>query len=170
MIIFRTLSEPDLGQLVDFLSKLSSTSRNRFGPHGYDCESVEYFYQDDRNIGILGFSENHKLIAYAILRKGFLDHDRPRLEGYGLTLNQETDATYAPSIADAWQGKGIGYELFAFAEKLARSRGVKRIILWGGVQSSNERAVKHYQRIGFRSLGGFEYHGWNLDMVYAIPR
>ncbi len=169
MIVFKTLSEPDFSQLADFLSKLSSTSRSRFGPHGYDFESVGHFYQDDRNSGILGFSDNHELIAYAILRKGFLEHDRPRLESYGLRLDSEEDATYAPAVADAWQGRGIGYELFAFTEKLARSHGLRRIILWGGVQAGNERAVGHYQKIGFRSLGGFEYNGWNLDMVYEVP-
>jgi ribosomal protein S18 acetylase RimI-like enzyme len=46
--------------------------------------------------------------------------------------------------------------------------GIKRIILWGGVQSSNAHALAFYRRLGFSVLGSFEYYGENLDMVLNL--
>lgn len=109
------------------------------------------------------------MIAYAIIRVGYLEHDNPRLSSYGLQLNHQTDSTFAPSVADDWQGKGLGKELFAFILPELSARGINRIILWGGVQSNNERAVRYYQKLGFQSLGHFEYHGMNTDMAYQFP-
>lgn len=170
MASFRALSSSDFEQLEHFLHSLSPESKGRFGPHGYDFDSIRSFYLDSKNTGILGFSEERELIAYAILRSGFLDHDRQRIEGYGLSLNMDMDSTFAPAIADLWQGRGIGNELFNFVENLAKGKGIYRMILWGGVQSSNDRAVNYYKKLGFRPVGSFEYHGWNQDMIYQIPR
>ncbi len=109
------------------------------------------------------------MIAYAIIRHGYLEHDSPRLSAYGLQLNHQTDGSFAPSVADNWQGKGLGKELFDFILPELSARGINRIILWGGVQRNNERAVRYYQKLGFQSLGHFEYHGMNTDMAYCLP-
>ena len=41
-----------------------------------------------------------------------------------------------------------------------------RFILWGGVQSNNERALRLYHKFGFRTLGYFDYNGLNTDMIH----
>ncbi len=64
-------------------------------------------------MGYIAVEENTgKIIAYAILKKGYLEHDRQRLDSYGLQTDHQTDCTYAPSVADDWQGRGIGTALF----------------------------------------------------------
>ena len=169
MISFRILSSTEFEKLRDYLNALSPETKSRFGPHGYDLESIRNFYMDSENTGVVGVSDTDEFAAYAILRRGYLEHDRPRLEGYGLKLSAERDSTFAPAIADAWQGKGIGSLLFEYVEGIAREKEIYRIILWGGVQASNDRAIRYYEHLGFRSLGSFEYHGWNQDMIYEVP-
>ena len=99
---------------------------------------------------------------------GFLEQDAARLQSYGLTLNHETDCTYAPSVTDRWQSLGIGNGLFQYILSELHLTPVKRIILWGGVQASNETAISFYRKKGFRILGTFDYNGGNYDMVMDL--
>lgn len=166
-IHFDWFKSGDLDALVDYLAHLSPATRKRFGPHAYDKASIEAFYAQPFEVwAYLAKSLNDDSIAaYAIVKRGFLEHDRPRLEAYGLSLNQHTDCTFAPSVADAWQGQGLGGRLFEFIQQDVQARGMHRMILWGGVQASNAPALRFYEKMGFRVLGGFEYEGGNWDMV-----
>lgn len=169
MIQLRQLSDGDTGTLVSYLSGLSTESRKRFGPHPFDWDSVEAFYRQPENRGYVAVvPESGEIIAYAILRSGFLLHDSARLESYGLTLNHNTDCTFAPSVADSWQNCGIGDLLFQFIRSEMKENGLKRIILWGGVQADNDKAVNFYRKNGFQALGCFEYNGLNLDMALEL--
>ena len=58
--------------------------------------------------------------------------------------------------------------LFQFILGYCEQLQIDKIILWGGVQSTNERAVNFYKQLGFVTLGTFEYNGLNQDMVLAI--
>ncbi len=157
----------DLPALSHYLHALSPLSRSRFGPHGYDIHSLEQFFvrPDAPSAYVARESTHHQIIAYALLKTGFLEHDAPRLQSYGLQLDAATVATFAPSVADAWQSKGVGSSLLDFILDDARSKGINRIILWGGVQSGNQQAIGLYYKFGFRTLGFFEYYGRNQDMM-----
>jgi diamine N-acetyltransferase len=166
LILLHKIKSIDFALLHTYLNNLSAITKSRFAPHPFDLPAIEYFYTDASNIGYVAVDENTKqIIAYAIIKKGFLKHDAPRLAAYGLFLNDTSDATFAPSVADAWRGKGIGKRLFQFIVADLQSMDMKRIILWGGVQKGNEQAVKFYQNLGFCLLGEFEYNGWNVDMI-----
>jgi GNAT superfamily N-acetyltransferase len=167
-IIIRRLEMADIHLLEHYLAGLSQQTRNRFGPHQFDSASLHSIFHDQTSHkGFIAIeTETGRIIAYAIVRMGFLPHDAPRLETYELHLHPRTDATYAPSVADEWQGKGLGILLFQYMLEYLQQEGIQRIILWGGVQASNEKAVRYYQRLGFHTLGAFEYHGMNLDMIY----
>lgn len=169
MPVITKFDTKDLEQLVTYLSALGKETRAFFGPHGFDKTSLSRFYQDPKNTAYIATEEN-RIVAYAILRLGFLRHDAPRLFSYGLDLHPDTDASFAPSVADDWQGRGLGRSLFTYIINDLSNLNVTRLILWGGVQSANQRAVRYYQQLGFRTLGYFEYHGWNADMVYEIPQ
>lgn len=171
MIVLRRLEQADIPALSDYLHALSQETRMRFGPHGFDSASLHaVFGEGSSHIGYIALDRSSgQLVAYAIIRKGFLPHDAPRLESYGLRLDDHTDATYAPSVADSWQGFGLGTRLFHYILDDLQQQGIRRIILWGGVQASNEKAMHYYGKLGFKTLGSFEYHGMNLDMARTIP-
>ncbi|MFT3682763.1 MAG: GNAT family N-acetyltransferase [Ferruginibacter sp.] len=153
-----------------YLSGLSAETKSRFGPHGYDKESITAFYNS--NTGLTGYiavdSISQKIIAYALSKTGYLWHDLDRLKSYGLQKELDNCCTFAPSVADAWQSRGIGKILFNFILEDIKTHGVKYIILWGGVQATNEKAINFYKKYGFKTLGSFEYNGNNLDMVMEV--
>ena len=153
--------------LVDYLLSLSPASTSRFGPHPFNLRAVEGLLavEGEHTGYIASLAENHEIIAYALIRNGTLAWDRARLHAYGLILDDQTDCTYAPSVADLWQSMGIGNLMFEHIRKDLACKGKSRIILWGGVQATNEKAVTFYRRNGFRQLGEFEHNGRNLDMV-----
>ena len=165
--MIRRLTAGDRDSLHEYLVGLSDETKKRFGPHSFDKESIsELLTEPEKYSGyIVQDSETGKIVAYSIVKTGFLEHDRPRLESYGLRPDKYTDATFAPSVADEWQGLGVGIHLFHFMVSVLRTSGVKRIILWGGVQSDNLKAVKFYRKLGFTILGQFEYYGQNYDMI-----
>lgn len=168
--IFSKIEKQDLSELGQYLCKLSERTRSYFGPHGFNKEAIDDFYRDNLNTGYIvrDPENNNRIIAYAITRKGFLSHDEPRLSAYAIQPDPNTDATFAPSVADDCQGRGLGKQLFAYILSDLSGTGIARLILWGGVQARNERAVRYYQGLGFRTLGYFEYQGWNTDMVYDL--
>jgi diamine N-acetyltransferase len=169
-IILRSVIPEDLDDLYGYFSRLSSGTLRRFGPHPFDRKSLSDIYESQGNM--LGYialeAVTSEIIAYTVVKPGYLEHDCPRLRSYGLTLDKLTDCTLAPSVADAWQGKGVGSSLFDFILADLKKRGLKRVILWGGVQSDNLAAVGFYRKKGFRELGQFEYQGWNLDMILDV--
>ena len=166
----RRVGSEDIGGLYDYLQKLSVESKRRFGPHSFERQAIADFYQQpDEHLGYLAFDHiTREIVAYAIVKIGFFQHDRFRLEGYGLKPDSATDCNYAPSVADEWQGCGLGYAMFQQIKSDLSSRGIRRIILWGGVQSENEKAIRFYRKNGFKTLGTFEYNGWNEDMILEI--
>ncbi len=168
-ILFQKLLPNHFAQLHFYLNSLSTTSKSRFAPHPFEIDAIEQFYADESNIGYIAVDEKtNDIIAYAIIKHGYLVPDSPRLAAYGLFLNESTDATFAPSVADAWQGQGIGKLLFQFILNDLQNTAINRIILWGGVQKSNEHAVRFYEKLGFRILGEFEHKGINVDMAFEI--
>jgi len=166
----RRLQAGDIDALCSYLHGLSDETRRRFGPHPFNRHALtEIFLEQDQFLGYIAtYNESDTIIAYSVIKKGYLEHDSPRLRSYGLELSMQTDCTFAPSVADDWQGKGVGTRMFGTILDDLKNMGFHRIILWGGVQSGNEPAVKYYNRLGFITLGQFEYYGMNLDMILPI--
>jgi GNAT superfamily N-acetyltransferase len=169
-ILFRRGTADDLENLLLYLHQLSPDTRKRFGPHQFDLDTLSQLYEkSSAHLGFIAVEENTgKIIAYAILKKGYLEHDRQRLDAYGLQPDHLRDCTYAPSVADDFQGQGLGTTLFKYILSDAEKMNFRRIILWGGVQADNKRAVRYYLNNGFTILGEFQYNGNNFDMVYNL--
>jgi diamine N-acetyltransferase len=170
-IVLRKLHEGDAQSLFNYLNGLSGLTRGRFGPHSFDWQTVNEICSGNKNDCLCYVATENlsgKIIAYSVLKKGFLQHDAPRLSSYGLMLDENTDCTFAPSVADEWQSAGLGSKMMEYIMEDVRQQGFKRIILWGGVQQSNEKAVNYYMKFGFQLLGYFEYNGMNADMVKTI--
>jgi ribosomal protein S18 acetylase RimI-like enzyme len=165
------LEEKDFEKLYTYLNGLSIITRSRFAPHTFDLVTIREFYlPDNQNTGFI--IENvltNEIVGYAIIKNGYVPNDRLRLENYELPLYAETDCTFAPSVADEWQSKGLGNLLFEYIKEELQKQGMKRMILWGGVQALNEKAVRFYQKHGFKRVGSFENYGIdNIDMVLEL--
>lgn len=167
---FRTLLTTDSAQLGDYFENLSAATRARFGPHPLDratadslCATIEPLHTI-RFVATLAAAE--PIIAYCILMLHVTEHEQRRFAEYGLELTSTLDCTVAPSVADAYQNQGLGVPLMKHAVECARQLGRRSVVLLGGVQVTNERAVHVYQRLGFHTISIFEYPGgcWNADM------
>ncbi|MDO9255833.1 MAG: GNAT family N-acetyltransferase [Bacteroidales bacterium] len=169
-VLLQRLTADDIDKLTGYFQKLGTETLKRYGPHGFDKQSLSELYKNAGNHAafIAEDTETSEIIAYSVILSGYLEHDSFRLQSYGLTLNHVTDCTFAPSVADEWQSQGIGNSLFHFMLADLKLNGIKRIILWGGVQSDNQKAVNYYLKNGFRILGEFEYYGLNYDMILEI--
>jgi diamine N-acetyltransferase len=169
-VLLRQLNADDYDDLSFYLNLLSYETTRRYGPHRFDKQAIIDIYENSiTHFGYIARDiETSKIIAYCVIRKGCLEHDGYRLNSYGLTLNPETDCTFAPSVADNWQSQGIGHQLFRFLLADLKTRRFERVILWGGVQADNLRAVNYYKKNGFRHLGEFQHNGSNYDMILDI--
>jgi GNAT superfamily N-acetyltransferase len=169
-VVLRKLLPTDFDELCRYLQRLGNDTKKRFGPHPFDIESIIDFYKSrDQMIGYLAKDISTGIIvAYSIIKVGYLNHDYNRLQSYGINPNLKTDCTFAPSVADTWQSAGVGNALFQFIRSDLVATGVRRIILWGGVQADNQIAVNFYRKNNFKILWQFEYNGSNYDMIMDI--
>jgi ribosomal protein S18 acetylase RimI-like enzyme len=55
------------------------------------------------------------------------------------------------SVGEAWRDRGIGHELMAAAESLARDMGAMRVIL--DMSAANTGALRFYRGLGYREHG-----------------
>jgi diamine N-acetyltransferase len=165
----RPLSRNDAEALTQYYAALSDESRRRYAPHAFNpAEIRRLFGADDSPYRPWGSFDGGELIAYTIIFLGHLPHDAERIAAYGHPLNAACDAFYAPSVADAYQAAGLAGRMLGVIEDQLRTEGVRQLLLWGGVQATNERARRFYARQGFVELGEFEYQGMNVDMAKSL--
>jgi ribosomal protein S18 acetylase RimI-like enzyme len=167
-VTFRFLAPGDAPLLAAYFRGLSAASRAFFGPHPLDDETAARVCaeHDPRTLRIVGVADG-AIVAYAILLLDITEHEEARFRDRGLPLDRATDATVAPSVADALQGRGVGRALMEHAIDRATAHGRDRIVLLGGVQAANVRAVRLYERLGFVRAGEFEHPPGcvNVDMI-----
>ncbi|WP_198045088.1 GNAT family N-acetyltransferase [Spirosoma montaniterrae] len=167
----RLLKPTDVLPLINYFGGLSEQTRSYFSPHSFDpvtvhqiCNSVE---QDD-TIRLVAALPNGEIVAYLLLLPGATTSDLTRYGTAGVSVQPDTTYSFAPSIADAYQGRGLGGHLLQAAIDVARQMEKRQLILWGGVQANNERAVHFYQKHGFQKVAEFERNGLNYSMVLSI--
>jgi len=158
-------------QLLSYLVNLSVESKARFGPHPFTPDGIEEVFGSSCEVrGYIALEAGtDQIIAYSIIKAGYLEADGIRYSGYGFQLPGSAVCTFAPSVTDQWQGSGLGSNMFEFILNDIRQSDFRTMILWGGVQASNSRALFFYQKRGFRVAGEFEHGGPNLDMYLPLP-
>lgn len=170
----RPLRADDGQRLGSYFARLSEQTRARYGPHPFDqatadaiCAGLE---TDDilRMVGTREQEGQEQIIAYFLLQRGVRADDRQRYAARGLPLDPATDATLAPSVEDAFQSQGVGNAMMPHVLHAARLLGKRRIVLWLGVQATNERAVGFYTRWGFQKVGEFFTNKNNFDMILDL--
>ena len=153
--------------LGQYFNQLSEGTKQYFAPHPFDVDTITAIckgsYKDYKAfICIL----DGLIIAYAVIKNAPTAGELERFANSSIEINIENDYILAPSVADAFQSQGIGSILLDFVESELRKLKAEKIILWGGVQLRNKRAVHYYLKNGFKTLGEFSHNGLdNLDMV-----
>ncbi len=154
-------------KLLAYLEGLSPETRSRFGPHPFTAEAIDEVFNSSQLVhGFIAIdAETDQIVAYMLVKTGLLDTDYVRFKGYDIQISGSGVCTYAPSVGDQWQSSGLGSRMCDFVMDEISISGFKAMILWGGVQATNFRAVSFYLKHGFVEVGRFMHQGENIDMV-----
>jgi diamine N-acetyltransferase len=173
-VTLRPMRAGDAARFGEYLGGLSEQTRARYGPHPFDpataariCATLD---PTDilRLVATIPVDGGERIIAYVLLKLGVLEEDRRRYEELGIRLDPDTDCTLAPSVADDHQNQGVGSLMMRHLLGVTRKLGRRRIVLWLGVQATNDRAVHFYSKWGFRKVGEFYTDKNNYDMILDL--
>jgi diamine N-acetyltransferase len=169
----RLVNQPDKDALYNYLQLLSPESRSRFGPHSFDWRTIHaIFDRPDTTIQrYVAIDEaNNDIIAYMLIKQGMIKEDQQRYAERNQFFDEADTVTFAPSVADAWQSSGLGSVMAAFIEDELRKKNIQRIILWGGVQATNLKAVNFYKKLNYQFISSFWFDNKdNHDMIKELP-
>lgn len=166
----RTLQKEDATALYDYLNSLSAESSSRFGPHAFDRYTIDYIcnnLNDDiqRYVAVV----DNSIVAYMLVKQGLIDADADRYAQKQLFFDRSSTVTFAPSVADDFQNSGLGSAMFEVILQQIKLQGNNTIILWGGVQATNARAVHFYTKYCFEPKGNFWFDDKdNIDMLLYL--
>ena len=170
-ITLRPLEHSDISSLAQFLEKLSPKTRQYYILDSYNFSTAEELCDAINRYDKLRFiAEDNSAKNFVALFEFSFDipkNDEERFLRYGVKLNPKTDCRIGLCIADEYQNKGIGSLFFPYLLGIAKLFGQKRMILWGGVFAINKRALKFYEKNGFKKLGVFNNKngGESIDMM-----
>ena len=168
----RLLEESDKMSLYNYLQNLSTESRSRFGPHPFDQQTINSICeQPDKDIQrYIAVDESTSVIeAYMLIQLGMIEADQQRYAQRNQFFSHDTTVTYAPSVADDWQSAGLGTAMVNIIETELKNRGIHHIVLWGGVQATNLKAINFYKKNGYQFVASFWYDDKdNHDMIKEL--
>lgn len=168
----RLLAHGDNENLFDYFQKLSTESRSRFGPHLFDRSTIDAICSGI-NPDILRYiaidDSSKQIVAYMLVKQGMIGWDKDRYASRNQSYDHATSVTFAPSVADAWQSSGLGSLMNDLIEDDLDKRKIQNIILWGGVQATNQKAVNFYKKLGYQFIASFwQDEKDNFDMVKQL--
>lgn len=168
-ITVRRLSASDAEAFGRFLAGLSEETRRFYRPHALDesearriCASID----SDSALRLIATPKGENRIeAYVLAEFEIPDDEKGRYADYGIVLQDGLDCRIAPGVADDWQDRGLGSALLGHAMDVLRQLGLRHVVLFGGTQAVNGRAIHVYRKLGFEPLGSFDTKGIeNIDM------
>ena len=114
-VTLRQLNGDDLEPLLHYLHQLSPATVRRFQPHPfYRTELINFYQHHEHEAWVAVDPSSETIVAYTVLKKGYLHHDYPRLQQYGVDISYDDCYTIAPSVTDEWQSEGVGQLLFNY--------------------------------------------------------
>ncbi|MFN8375195.1 MAG: GNAT family N-acetyltransferase [Anaerolineae bacterium] len=172
-VIFRLLLPGDGELLGRYFEGLSAETRRRYGPHPLTADEANNLCATIDLQAALRFvallpGAAPQIVAYFIVLMGVRERDAARYADYGIKLDGAQDCTFAPSVADAYQSRGLGSLLMPHVVDVARRLGRRSLVLWGGVQATNARAIGFYRKFGFEHVGDFQTDIPNHDMILYL--
>jgi hypothetical protein len=107
-MFLRTLRPEDRAALAVYFEALGVETRRRFQPHPLTREAAAALCDEAEPSAIrLVIERRGGLIGYFILERGLPVYETPRYREFGVDLAAGSDLLFAPSVADAWQNRGI---------------------------------------------------------------
>ena len=171
-VTIRLLQNDDEKRLFNYFSELSAESKSRFGPHLFDRDTMRYIVNEPTSdiYRYVALDGQQEIVAYMLIQKGMLEGEQYRLRQNNVAFKESLFCTYAPSVADAWQSSGLGSAMYQVIENdIGKNTPYRFIILWGGVQATNAKAIGFYHKQGFQQIGSFWYDGKdNYDMIKSL--
>ena len=171
----RLLSADDAELLGAYFERLSPRTRDFYGPHPFDQETADRLCRETRtDTEVVRFvvtvtdADGARIIAYFIVGFRMQESDMKRYAARGTPLDDRTDANLAPSVSDGYQATGVGSAVMGHLVPWLRGLGRRRLVLLGGVQQRNERAIAFYRKWGFRIVGDFETRAACHDMIATL--
>ena len=168
-VTIRLLQKDDEERLFSYFSELSAESKSRFGPHLFDRDTVRFIVNEQGSdiFRYVALDEEQEIVAYMLIKRGMLEGEQYRLRQNNAAFEESLFCTYAPSVVDAWHSSGLGSAMYRVIEQdIRKNMPYRFIILWGGVQATNAKAIGLYHKQGFQQVGSFWYDGKdNHDMI-----
>ena len=172
LVKVRLLTGSDNEKLFEYFDQhFSKESKSRFGPHLFDRETINLICKspDDKIKRYVATDSENNIVAYMLIQQGMIDWDKERYYLRDQSYDHNTSVTFAPSVADAWQSSGVGSLMNSIIEDDLEKRNIQYIILWGGVQATNDKAVNFYKKLGYQYIASFRHDGKdNFDMVKQL--
>jgi GNAT superfamily N-acetyltransferase len=176
---FRPLAVADSRIFARYLAGASDEMRGFFSPHPFDEATAKSIASSPdparvlRMLATVGSGPDERSVAYFILKLQVPPHEIERYAACGYPLDERTTASVAPSVADDYQDRGLGSALMRATLDVARRLGKTLVVLSGGVQARNSRAIHFYAKQGFESVGRFETGEGdsaieNIDMALVL--
>lgn len=172
-VTFRPLTPSDAERLAAFLTELSTETRRLSTFEGYDLEAArrlcDAIARYDKLRLVLDGLPSGRIAGLLELSLDLTDSDIARYHRAGIHLGS-TACRFGATLADDCQGRGLGTQVFPLIADITRRFGNTRIILWGGVVADNLRAIRYYEKVGFRTTGAFtDADGVQcLDMILEL--
>ena len=173
-VLIRLLREDDGARLAAYLEGLCAETCSYYRPHPFDRETAERSCaslnpaEELRFVALSRSDGDDRIVAYVPFKVGVRDADFERYAARGIELDPEADTTIAPSVADDYQGSGLAGAIMRYLREHSRTLGRTRMVLWGGVQARNARAIAFYRKWGFREMGEFWTDQNNFDMLASL--
>lgn len=168
----RLVESGDANLLFNYFQQLSPETLSRYGPHSFDKDTLQQICStlSDEILRFIAIEKDtNRIVAYMLIKKGMIDWDEQRFTLSDRYFNAACSVTFAPSVADEFQSSGLGFLMTSFIEEELKRAGIRTIILWGGVQASNIKAVGFYQKLGYQYISSFYHNGMeNWDMVKTL--
>jgi GNAT superfamily N-acetyltransferase len=167
----RPLRAEDSRRLGDYFLSLAQRTRDVYSPHAFDQETADQLcveLDSTRNLRMLALVDRDgkaQIAAYFIIKFYVSEGDAERLLGWGIPVSEHTDVQLAPCVADDLQDTGLGSLVLAHLVDLLRRLGIERMILSGGVRQDNPRAVRFYEKFGFRKVAEYTTTVANYQMI-----
>ncbi|WP_329436829.1 GNAT family N-acetyltransferase [Streptomyces sp. NBC_01280] len=172
--VLRPLVHADAERLAGFLDGLSPESRRLSTFDGYDlaaarelCDAIARY---DKLRLVLEDESSERIVGLFELSLALTAGDIARYRAAGIRLTERTDCRFGPTLADAYQGGGVGSLVLPLVLEAVRRLGRARVILWGGVLADNARALRCYEKNGFQLVGRFTGPDGtsSLDMILSL--